>query len=71
MAKLNSRTFATPSFAAILLLLSAVSQTQLSPAPDSPEAELSRIRAHIETLLGKPQRGLFARHLKCGGRLTI
>lgn len=64
MAKLNSRTFATPSFAPILLLLSAVSQTQLSPAPDSPEAELSRIRAHIETLLGKPQPGLFARHLR-------
>ena len=65
MAKLNPWSFPTASFAAILLLfLGAVSQAQPAPAADTPEAALSRIRAHIETLLSKPQPGLFARHLR-------
>jgi pimeloyl-ACP methyl ester carboxylesterase len=65
MAKLNPWSFPTASFAAILLLLlGAVSRAQPSPALDTPEPALSRIRAHIETLLGKPQPGLFARHLR-------
>ena len=65
MARLNPWSFPAASFAAILLLLlGAVSRAQPSPALDTPEPALSRIRAHIETLLGKPQPGLFARHLR-------
>ena len=53
------------SFATILvLLLSAVSQAEPIPSPDTPEATLSRIRAHIEALLNRPQAELFARHLR-------
>ena len=48
----------------LLLLLIAVSKAAPSPEPDTPEAALSRIRAHIEALLSKPQPELFARHLK-------
>jgi len=63
--KRNSRTFLAVSFSAILLLLpSAVSEAEASPRPDTPEAALSRIRAHIEALLSKPQPELFARHLR-------
>jgi len=63
--KFNHWTFLAVSLAVILLLLlSAVSQAELSPRPDTPEAALSRIRAHIEALLRKPQPGLFARHLR-------
>lgn len=63
--KFNPWTFLAVSFAAILLLLlSAVSQAEPSPRPDTPEAALSRIRAHIEALLRKPQPELFARHLR-------
>jgi predicted esterase len=63
--KRNSWTFLVVSFVAILLLLpSAVSQAEPSPRPDTPEAALSRIRAHIEALLSKPQPELFARHLR-------
>ena len=54
--KFNHRTFLAVSFAAILLpLLSAVSEAEPSPRPDTPEAALSRIRAYIEALLRKPQ----------------
>ena len=42
--------------------LKKVSEPSLSP--DTPEATLARIRAHIEALLSKPQPGLFARHLR-------
>ena len=53
------------SFAAILSLVScAVSKAEPSPGPDNAQAGLSRIRAHIETLLSKPQPDLFARHLR-------
>ncbi len=53
------------SFAVILLsLLSAIPQAKPSPGPDTPEAALSRIRAHVEALLSKPQPELFARHLR-------
>jgi dienelactone hydrolase len=63
--KFNPWTFLAVSFAAILwLLLSAVSQADLSARPDTPEAALSRISAHIEALLCKPQPELFARHLR-------
>lgn len=63
--KLNSWTFSSFSFAAILSLLpSAVSQAQLSPHADAPEAVLSRIKAHIEALLDKSQPELFSRHLR-------
>jgi pimeloyl-ACP methyl ester carboxylesterase len=48
----------------LLLLLVAVSKADPSQEPDTPEAALSRIRAHIEALLSKPQPELFARHLK-------
>ena len=34
------------------------------PRTDSPQAEISRIRVRIETLLDKPQPELFARHLR-------
>lgn len=65
MAKLNPWSFPTASFAAILLLiLRAISPALPSAASDTPEAALSRIRAHIETVLSKPQPGLFARHLR-------
>ena len=63
--KLNSWTFSSFSFAAILSLLpSAVSEAQLSPHADAPEAVLSRIKAHIEALLDKTQPELFSRHLR-------
>ena len=53
------------SFLTILLLLPiAVSKTEASPGPDTPETALSRIRVHIEALLSKRQPELFARHLK-------
>ena len=58
-----NRTFLAISFAAILSFLSSFSQGEPSPRPDTPEAALSRIRAHIEALLSKPQPELFARHL--------
>jgi dienelactone hydrolase len=58
-------TFSAASFAAVLLLLlSAVSQAQPSPDPNTPEATLSRIRVHIEALLNRSQPELFARHLR-------
>jgi pimeloyl-ACP methyl ester carboxylesterase len=57
--------FSAISFAVILLLLlNAVPQAEPSPRPDSPEAALSRIRAHIDALLSRPQPDLFARHLR-------
>jgi len=49
---------------ALLLLPIAVSKTEASPGPDTPETALSRIRVHIEALLSKRQPELFARHLK-------
>ena len=53
------------SFATVLLLPPiAVSKAEPSAGPDTPEAAFSRIRAHIEALLGKPQPELFVRHLK-------
>ena len=63
--KFSPWAFLTASFAAVLLLLlSAVSQAEPFPSPDTPEATLSRIRAHIEALLNRPQPELFARHLR-------
>ena len=63
--KRNSWTLLVLSFLAILLLLpSAVPQAEPSQRPDSPEAALSRIRAHIEALLSRPQPDLFVRHLR-------
>lgn len=63
--KFSPRTFLAISFAVILsFLLSSVAQSEPSPRPDTPEAALSRIKAHIEALLSKPQPELFARHLK-------
>ncbi len=53
------------SFAVILSLVScAVSSADPSPGPVTAQAGLSRIRAHIEALLSKPQPDLFARHLR-------
>jgi pimeloyl-ACP methyl ester carboxylesterase len=58
-------TFLAVSLAAILSLLpSTVSQAQPSPRLDTPQAALSRIKAHIEALLSQPQPELFARHLR-------
>jgi pimeloyl-ACP methyl ester carboxylesterase len=65
MVNSKPRTFSATSCATILfLLLSAVSQAEPSPSPDTPEATLSRIRSHIEALLNRPQPELFVRHLK-------
>lgn len=63
--KLHHCTLLALSIATILLWpLSAVSQSEPSPRPDTPEAALSRIRTHVEALLSRPQPQLFARHLR-------
>lgn len=65
LTKVKFKTFKAVCFAAILLLApSSVGQAEPTPSPSSPEAALSRIRAHIEALLNKPQPELFARHLR-------
>ena len=53
-----------PCMLLAVILAIAVSKAEASPGPDTPEAALLRIKAHVEALLSKRQPDLFTRHLK-------
>jgi pimeloyl-ACP methyl ester carboxylesterase len=53
-----------PSIAGTMLPVPVSAASDVAADADNPDAELARIRAHIQALLSKPQPEIFARHLR-------